>query len=40
MESTLAELIIRKSEDILTPDQYFELRDLTSGIYPVMAIFE
>ncbi|KAJ6031570.1 terpene synthase family metal binding domain-containing protein [Penicillium herquei] len=40
MQSTIQEQTFRKSGKIPTLGQYLELRDLTSGIYPVIAIFE
>jgi hypothetical protein len=40
MAWTVKELVVRESGTITTPDQYMELRNWTSGIYPVIAIFE
>jgi hypothetical protein len=37
---TTKEQVARDSGQVLTPDQYIELRNWTSGIYPVIAIFE
>ncbi|KAJ5151407.1 terpene synthase family metal binding domain-containing protein [Penicillium canariense] len=37
---TTKEQVARESGQILKPDQHLELRNWTSGIYPVIAIFE
>jgi hypothetical protein len=40
MIGTTKEQAARESGQVLTPDQYMDLRNWTSGIYPVIAIFE
>jgi hypothetical protein len=37
---TTKEQVARESGQVLTPAQYLEMRNWTSGIYPVIAIFE